>query len=144
MGAACEYGWVPIDFTPDLGQILMCDFENDGFIRPEMQKVRHCVVVSPRYRRHTGCCLLVPLSTVAPDIIEPYHYRIPCGTYSCLSAASDSWAKGDMLTHAAFSRLDRPLENGRHSRIILRAEDLVAVRKAALCAIGFPDLAQHL
>src|SRR5438270_104042 len=111
-----------IDFIPDVGQVLMCDFASDGFIRPEMQKIRHCVVVSPRYRRHTGCCLLVPFSTVAPQKAEPYHYMIPRGSYGCFDAGVDSWAKCDMLTHAAFARLERPRLQGRYSSIIMRPD----------------------
>jgi len=135
---------MPINFIPEAGQILMCDFESDGFIRPEMQKIRHCVVVSPRYRRHTGCCLVVPLSTVCPDDVELYHHRIPAGTYQALDAERDSWVKGDMLTHAAFGRLDRPYENGRRARVVLNAEDLRAIRKAILAAVGLVELIEHL
>ena len=58
----------------------MCDFTT-GFKVPEMVKRRQVVVVSPRYRRHTGLCLVVPFSTVAPNEIEPHHYEIPSGTY---------------------------------------------------------------
>lgn len=129
---------------PDPGQILMCDFDSEGFIRPEMQKIRHCVVVSPRYRRHTGCCLIVPLSTVAPEIVEPYHYRIMLGRYQCLSPEVASWVKADMLTHAAFARLDRPKENGKFARIMLTDEDFEHTRVAVLNAIGLPHLVHHL
>jgi uncharacterized protein YifN (PemK superfamily) len=135
---------MPLQFIPDPGQILMCDFDSDGFVRPEMQKIRFCVVVSPRYRRHTGCCLVVPLSTVCPHEIEAYHYRIKAGKYQALDPAKDSWVKGDMLTHAAFARLDRPFENNRRARVILKPEDFLAVRKAVLAAVGFLDLIQHV
>ena len=43
-----------INFTQKRGTVLMCNF--DGFKKPEMVKRRHVVVVSPRYRRHTGLC----------------------------------------------------------------------------------------
>jgi mRNA interferase MazF len=135
---------MPINFIPALGQILMCDFASDGFIRPEMLKIRHCVVVSPRYRRHTGCCLIVPLSTVEPEQIELHHHRIPCGKYQCLDLARDSWVKGDMLTHAGFARLERPKERGRFANVSLQDDDLQAVRRVVLCAVGFPNLAQNL
>src|SRR5690242_1063138 len=101
---------MPLSFAPDLGQILMCDFTN-GFMRPEMQKMRHCVVISPN--RHSGTCIIVPLSTAAPTPIESYHFKIPRNVYPCLECGVDIWAKGDMLTHAAYARLDRPKEYGR-------------------------------
>ena len=86
----------------------------------------------------------MPLSTVAPHEVEPYHHRIVCGAYRCLDLAVDSWAKCDMLTHAAFARLDRPFQDGKRSRISLKAEDFLAIKKAVLCAIGFPQMVQHL
>ena len=110
-----------IKFVPELGQVLMCDFAT-GFVRPEMQKIRHCVVVSPRCRRHTGCCLVVPLSTAAPRVIEPYHYRITPDKYSFFKAEEEIWAKADMLTHVAFTRLVHSTVSSFH----YHAVDLVA------------------
>lgn len=129
-----------IDFIPSVGQVLMCDYESDGFIRPEMQKIRHCVVVSPRYRRHTGCCLVVPFSTVEPEKVEPYHYKIPRGSYGCFDDTKDSWAKCDMLTHAAFARLERPRLQGRFSTVMLTRSHLSAIKRSVLCALGVIEL----
>ena len=112
---------MPINFAPTLGQVLMCDFT--GFVAPEMQKKRHCVVISPRYRRHTGCCLVVPLSTMKPQRVEPYHYMIPANRYPYFTKDQDIWAKADMLTHAAFRRLDRVLEHGKYVSRVIGAED---------------------
>src|ERR1700733_1990102 len=113
----------------------MCDYTK-GFIEPEMQKVRHCVVVSPE--RRTGICLVVPLSTVPPQTVQPYHYKIPKGVYQCLECGTDIWVKGDMLTHASFARLDRPKENGLFASVHLRTAHLEAVVNAVLAAIGYP------
>jgi uncharacterized protein YifN (PemK superfamily) len=131
---------MPIAFSPDLGQILMCDFDSEGFIRPEMQKIRHCIVVSPRYRRHTGCCVVVPVSTVRPDPIELYHHQLPQQRYLCLDQERESWAKCDMVTHVAFARLDRPFEVGKRARVGISSGDLLAIQKGLLCAIGLPNL----
>jgi len=60
----------------------MCDFT--GFKPPEMVKKRPVVILSPRYRRRTGLCIVVPFSTVEPELIEPHHHRIPAGTYNFL------------------------------------------------------------
>ena len=126
---------MPINFLPKRGQILMCDYTKK-FIEPEMQKVRHCVVVSPE--RRTGSCLVVPLSTVPPQNVQLYHYKIPRGVYPCLECGTDVWVKGDMLTHASFARLDRPKENGRFASVHLRTVHLEAVVNAVLAAIGYP------
>jgi uncharacterized protein YifN (PemK superfamily) len=114
----------------------MCDFESDGFIRPEMQKIRHCVVLSPRGRRHTGCCIVVPISGVAPDPIEAHHVLIKANKYSFFKKDQDVWAKGDMVTHAAFARLDRVLDQGRYASPSLSAEDFKAIQTAVLNAMG--------
>jgi len=131
---------MPISFVPDQGQILMCEFDHPAFMRPEMQKIRQCVVVSPRYRRHTGCCVIVPISTVPPDPIERYHYQLPNGVYKCLDSAEPLWIKGDMVTHAAFDRLDRPFENGRRARAVVNPEHLRCIQYAVVAAIGLLKL----
>src|ERR1700758_3523865 len=130
---------MPINFIPEPGQILMCDFTT-GFVRPEMQKERQWVVVSPRYRRHTGCCIVVPVSTVRPEEIEPYHYQLPEGRYGCFREGEELWVKGDMVTHAAFVRLDRPFSEGRRSKVMLQSDDFKGVQKAVLAAIGLPKI----
>jgi mRNA interferase MazF len=124
---------MPISFAPDRGQILMCDFTT-GFTRPEMQKIRHCIVIS--LKRHCGTCIIVPLSTVAPNPVEAHHFKLPRHVYPCLECGVDVWAKGDMVTHAAFSRLDRPKEDGRFASRSLKAADLDGVVKAVLAGIG--------
>lgn len=122
----------------------MCDFESTGFIRPEMQKIRHCVVVSPRYRRRTGTCLIVPLSTLAPELIEPYHYQIAADKYSFFTPGCVIWAKGDMLTHVGFQRLDRVMDRGIYSSRYLDEIDFKGIMGTVVNAIGLPHLAANL
>lgn len=132
---------MPINFAPDPGQILMCDFTT-GFMRPEMQKIRHCISVSPK--KHTGTCLIVPLSTQAPAPIESWHYLIPCNVYPCIECGTDVWAKGDMLTHAAFTRLNRPKENHVEVRRVLLPKDLREILKSVAYAINCGHVTQHI
>jgi mRNA interferase MazF len=128
-------------FAPDHGQILMCDF-TAGFMRAEMQKIRHCIVVSPK--KHTGTCLVVPLSTLAPAPVEAWHYLIPRHTYPCIECGADVWAKGDMLTHAAFARLSRPKENHVEVRRSLQPAHLKEILKAVVHAINCGHVAAHI
>jgi uncharacterized protein YifN (PemK superfamily) len=130
-----------ITFPPDHGQILMCDFTS-GFVRPEMQKIRHCIVVSPK--RHTGTCLIVPLSTQPPKPVESWHYLIPRHIYACIECGTDVWAKGDMVTHAAFERLSRPLENHREVRRVLQPEHLKEILKTLVHAINCGHVADSI
>jgi uncharacterized protein YifN (PemK superfamily) len=124
-----------INFHPKRGTVLMCDFE--GFKTPEMVKRRHVVVVSPRYRRHTGLCLVAPFSTVPPHEIEPHHYEIPCGRYDFFDPAKSTWAKADMITCVSFQRLDRLLLYGRYAAPQLKPEDLSAIQRCIAHALQF-------
>ena len=128
---------MPILFTPIPGMVLMCDFSS-GSIPPEINKVRHVVVVSPRRRRHTGSRTVVPFSTVAPNPVEPYHYRIAANRYSFLKKNTDVWVKADLVAHVSFQRLDRVFDNGRYASPSVTDEDLKAVRVAVWEGLGRP------
>jgi uncharacterized protein YifN (PemK superfamily) len=132
---------MPITFAPDPGQILMCDFTR-GFMRPEMQKIRHCVVVSPK--KHSGTCLIVPLSLDPPHVVELWHFLFPRNAYPCMAQNADIWAKADMLTHAAFDRLDRPLEHHVRVRRLLQPTHLKNVLVAVLHAVNCGHAAGYI
>ena len=125
---------MPITFHPRPGTVLICDFST-GFQPPEMVKRRHVVVVSPRRRHHSGLCLVVPFSTVAPNPVEAFHHVISVGTYPFFHPHRDVWAKGDMLTCVAFRRLDRVLLNGHYVAPSLRPDDFTAIQRAVLAAL---------
>ncbi len=123
-----------INFHPKRGTVLMCDFTT-GFQPPEMVKRRHVVVVSPRYRRHSGLCLVVPFSTVVPREIEPHHFQVPVGGYEFFDRSKPSWAKADMLTCVGFGRLDRLLLNGRFAAPMLNDADFLEIQKCVAHAL---------
>jgi len=126
-------------FIPRQGMVLMCDFDT-GFVPPEITKVRHVIVVSPRHRRNSGSCLVVPLSTVAPQPVEPFHYRIPANTYSFFRKNADVWAKADLFSHVSFGRLDRVLDGGKYCSPMLNRSDLEGVQHAVWEALGRPTV----
>lgn len=130
---------MPITFAPQLGQVLMCDFGPNS-IPPEMSKVRHVVVLSPRRRTGSGwgSCIIVPFSTGAPSVVEPYHYRIPANKYRFFKRNTEVWAKGDMVAHVSFKRLDRVLCDGRFSSPSLDPEDFSAIQRLVWEAMGKP------
>jgi uncharacterized protein YifN (PemK superfamily) len=101
-----------------------------------MVKRRHVVVMSPRYRRRSGLCLVVPFSTVMPQPVEAHHHEIPAGTYPFFHPAKSTWAKADMLTCVSFRRLDRVLLHGRYVSPSLWPRDFQAVQRAVLAALG--------
>ncbi|VAW97396.1 hypothetical protein MNBD_GAMMA21-2502 [hydrothermal vent metagenome] len=63
-----------ITIHPSPGQILLCDF-SQGFRAPEMVKSKRPVIVlTPSFSHRSGLVTVVPLSTVRPDPIMPFHY----------------------------------------------------------------------
>ena len=115
----------------------MCDFS--GFIPPEMTKIRHVVVISPRSRRvniNNGTCLVVPFSTQPPTYVEPFRVLIEKGVYPFFHADKEVWAKANLISHVSFSRLDRVLIDGRHSHAELSPEDFKRIQIAVSHAVG--------
>jgi uncharacterized protein YifN (PemK superfamily) len=135
-------------FHPEPGMVLICDY-NTGFRAPEMVKRRPVVVISPRPRRKTMLCTVVPLSTTAPNPIEPHHYKISPDSLPGNLAENETWAKCDMLSAVSLSRLDRVkirMPDGRREYVAKRVTDadLVEIQRAVLCGLGLFDLTQHV
>jgi uncharacterized protein YifN (PemK superfamily) len=95
-----------IPFHPNAGTILVCDFH--GMVKPEMVKTRPVVVISPRRRRHSGLCTVVPLSTTIPDPVMKWHYKMQFAQpLSPDWTETDVWIKCDMIYTVSFERLNR-------------------------------------
>ena len=92
-----------LTYHPGPGAIVICDFST-GFREPEMVKVRPVVVISPR-RRTGQLVTVVPLSSTAPERVEPWHHQLSPGAYP--PARGPIWAKCDMVVTVALHRLDR-------------------------------------
>lgn len=99
-----------INFVPERGRILMCNYDM-ARVPPEMEKVRRCVVISPRsYNgRHglrPGRCLVVPFSAT-----DPARHRTPADvtfdatTYECLTV--ETWAICAATMSVSHDRLER-------------------------------------
>ncbi|MGA3027516.1 MAG: type II toxin-antitoxin system PemK/MazF family toxin [Bryobacteraceae bacterium] len=130
-----------ITFIPDAGDVLMCDFT--GFVAPEITKVRRVIILSPRSRRRfPGTYLVIPMSKTPPAPPEPHHCEFKPNSYFFLDPVEPVWAKADMLTCVASYRLDRLKVNGRYCRVQIRKDDLHAVRRAVLHALGMDTWAR--
>ena len=130
---------LPLSFHPGAGAIVICDYST-GFQPPEMVKVRPVVVISPR-RRSIQLVTVVPISSVAPSPIEPWHYRLPDGAYP--PARGPVWVKADMVATVALARLDRVKVKGpggmRSYRVFqLGAADMLAIGAAVKAALALP------
>ncbi|WP_431192291.1 type II toxin-antitoxin system PemK/MazF family toxin [Rhodopirellula bahusiensis] len=94
-----------IKYYPSRGEILFCDFEQGGFVKPEMVKNRPVVVVSRRTGGQT--CTVVPISGTEPEQNKPWHVLLSDGALPGAWATRTLWAKCDMVTSVGYFRLDR-------------------------------------
>jgi mRNA interferase MazF len=141
---------MPLSYYPNIGEIVLCDYR--GSVKPEMIKTRPVVVVSPRLRRRGNLVGVVPLSTTVPTSAEPYHCLIELE--NPLPPPFDNpvmWAKCDMYSVVSMQRLDRFKEakqrhgGARQWRVgKANAAQIIALKKAVLCGIGFDSLTIHL
>lgn len=132
---------MPIQHVPDAGDVLICDFT--GFQAPEMTKIRRVVVLSPRSRTtFPGTYLVVPISKTTPCPPADHHCEFRPGSYHFFDPVESVWAKADMITCVGWRRLERVKTNGRFSGARIRKEDLYAVRKAVLHAMGMENWQQ--
>ena len=144
---------MPINFVPQGGDVLMCDFGPDPTdpatyplaagpcsMSPEMIKLRHVMVLSAQ----GSTAIVLPFSTVAPVPVRNFHALIPAGTYAFFAPGMDNWFKGDMLTCVSRDRLERIRYGGKFQRAILSAADFKAGRQCALHALAIGRLVPHL
>lgn len=138
-----------INYHPEIGTILVCDFH--GFVIPEMLKRRPVIVVSPRLRNRDKLCTVVPLSTTEPGQIMPFHYKLILD--NPLPPPYDSefhWVKCDMLATVSFNRLDLPRRGKDHKGTrqyitkTIDKIDLYNIRKCILHALNLCHLTEHL
>ncbi|WP_408967387.1 type II toxin-antitoxin system PemK/MazF family toxin [Oryzomonas sp.] len=133
---------MPLTFHPQPGTVLICDFST-GFKAPEIIKRRPVVVISPRPRRKTQLCIVVPLSTTPPVPVETHHHCLDPASLPATLAARQTWAKCDILMTVSLQRLDRvkmgkdPATGKRiYSSGTVTPSDFKAIQKSVLAALG--------
>lgn len=129
-----------IKFHPRKGTVLCCDFSR-GFEAPEMVKVRPVIVMTPQLPGRPGLCTVVPISSVEPVPMQPYHHKMNPNSLTPKMQATECWAKCDMLYTVGLSRLDRIREREPSGkRIYMTAKvttaDLAAIEAAILNGLG--------
>ena len=133
---------MPLKYPPNPGNILRCDFH--GFKEPEMVKPRPVVVISARPERmNRRTCIVVPLSTSAPNPVMKYHLEIALpGSVLPKDISRSCWVKGDMIYAVSLERLDlyRLGVNSEGKRLYyndrIDNQLLFEIRKAVGHAIG--------
>ncbi len=132
---------MPIQLPPDRGEVLIGDF--NGLRFHEMEKIRPCVVISPRIASRSDLATVVCLSTTAPDKVEDYHALLTFEPIFCKRFPSPTmWIKGDMVYSISITRLsrqrDRSSGGARNYPIRkLSKEDLTIVIRCVLNGIGY-------
>jgi mRNA interferase MazF len=137
-----------ITFHPKQGTVLICDYS--GFVLPEMIKRRPVVIVSPTSRKQQQLYTIVPLSTTKPVPIEAHHHKMNPLSLPGEYAEEETWAKCDMIATVSIARFDRIKlgkdVNGKRQYVTHHVikEDLDAIIKGLLKALGLATLTQHL
>lgn len=133
-----------LKFHPRPGTLLICNFDT-GFRRPEMVKKRPVVVISPRRRRSSGLCTVVPLSTRVPDTVQRFHHRLETVSLPPGLRTENTWAKCDMVTTVSMNGLDRVLtgrdRDGKRMYVAdqVTEEDLSGIREGVMFALGLTN-----
>lgn len=144
---------MPITIHPKVGQLLLCDFSK-GFKEPEMVKAsRPVIILSGFIQGRSNLATVVACSTVEPDVIRNYHYKLPTqSTPKCKHfMGKDTWVKGDMVYTVGYHRLDPILlgkEPSTGKRIYFNQrigrEQMSEIYKCVLNGIGMSFLCQHI
>lgn len=122
-----------LDFHPRAGVALMCDF--DGYIVPEIVKVRPVVIVTPQHLNRPGLYNVVPLSTTSPDPVRNYHYKLLKDPIP--NSNAEVWAKCDLVATVAKERLDRfRIGRGKYKTSAISDEELEAIRNCLKHVLG--------
>ena len=128
---------------PPQGSIVTVDY-TQGFVVPEMCKVRLAVVLSPKIVNRPHLMTVVPLSTTEPERKMPYNQQIdipfemPKGWGNI-----PRWICGDMVNAVGFHRVDllrlgKDRQGNRIYQIGVLPPDLFKiVRTCALHGMGF-------
>ena len=114
----------------------MCDFR--GMIEPEICKKRPVIVVTPRLAFRDKLAMIVPTSTTEPKHPQEFQVRLSKNYHPNEPDDLPVWAKCDLVCSVSFARLDR-FKAGMRSYVApeISADDLAAVRRGILAALGF-------
>ncbi|WP_407334350.1 type II toxin-antitoxin system PemK/MazF family toxin [Enterovibrio sp. 27052020O] len=137
-----------IQYSPQVGQILMCDFK--GMKEPEMVK-RRPVIVTRSSRKGPKLVQIACLSTAKPEPTLNHHMHIedkflPRDDFF---QGKETWLKGDMLYTVSFDRLDyirlgRDNQKRIYFKQSLSRENMRKVLSCVLHGMNLGHLCEHL
>lgn len=118
---------------PKAGMVVVCDFA--GYQTPEIVKVRPVVVITPNHLPRPGLCTVVPLSTTAPDPVQPYHYKLIHSPFP--HDPAEVWAKCDLVASVSLARLDRvKVERGVYKVFNISMDQVREIRRCCALSLG--------
>lgn len=147
-----KIGNMPINFSPEVGQILECNFGEytidsttglpighpDHHLPPEMIKNRLVVVLNGKVSPTS--CIVVPLSTThdLQKTLKGWHIEIADSEIPDLVyfGACTRWAKADTVEQVSRLRLNRPRTVRGHPSIKLGFERVGDIQRAVVKAIN--------
>ncbi len=106
-----------------------------------MVKVRPVIVITPQLPGRPGLCTVVPISSVEPSPMQPYHHKMDIASLTPKLQAKECWAKCDMLYTVGLQRLDRcreKMHDGKRTYMtgLATAADIQAIEIAILNGLG--------
>ncbi|EED1399097.1 type II toxin-antitoxin system PemK/MazF family toxin [Escherichia coli] len=143
---------MPISYHPKPGQLMLCDF-SQGFKEPEMVKSsRPVIILSGNIAGRANLATVVACSTVEPDVIRNYHYKLPAHSMPKTKhfMGRNTWVKGDMVYTVAFHRLDAVCigRDDRGKRMYYTArlgrEQMGEIYRCVLHGMGMSFLCQYI
>lgn len=134
-----------LPYHPKPGQFLYCDFTDLRY--GEIDKKRFVVVISPKDRGAGDSCTVVPLSTTPPPNIRDFHCILEKDPWP-RSSGKKVWVKCDLVMTVSYDRLSdwwEGKEEGKRNymKLFVTDNDLKAIRKCVLYALGLGGLTKH-
>lgn len=122
-------------YQPAARSVVICDFH--GLNVPEMVKKREVVVLAKN--KNPRLVMIVPLSTTAPQKIEPFHFQLSQNPRPN-SLPTTVWAKADMVYTLSIDRMELHEVRSRRSvkklKIQISPSDFEGICKAVAYALN--------
>lgn len=124
-----------LKYQPSPRSVVMCDFH--GLNVPEMVKLREVVVLSRN--KNPKLVTVVPISTTAPQKIEPYHFELSQNTRPN-SQPVRVWVKADMVYTLSIERMElyqtKSRRQVRKLKVQVSQADFEGIRGAVAYALN--------
>lgn len=128
----------PIKHTPSPGRVVMCDF---NYLRkPEMQKERRAIVISPRGKSDYGRCAVVPVTKKPSYDGGEFYFEFAPGSYPFFHRDDPVWAVCDHIYVVSLERLWKVNIVKKPELPSISDEELRSIRSLVGTALGHDSL----